>query len=128
MNTNQQKPLALIIEDNDSLADIFTQAMKIAGFDIQAVADGLKAMEILKSLTPAVIILDLYLPGVSGDKVLEYVHGESRLKDAKIVLTTFDSFLADKFQDECDYALLKPVSFGQLRDLGIKLREALPEG
>jgi hypothetical protein len=35
--------------------------------------------------------------------------------------------LADKFQDECDYALLKPVSFGQLRDLGIKLREALPE-
>ena len=128
MNTNQQKPLALIIEDNDSLADIFTQAMKIAGFDIQTVADGLKAMEILKSLTPAVIILDLYLPGVSGDKVLEYVHGESRLKDAKIVLTTFDSFLADKFQDECDYALLKPVSFGQLRDLGIKLREALPEG
>jgi CheY-like chemotaxis protein len=128
MNNIQQKPLALIIEDNDSLADIFTQAMKIAGFDIQTVADGLQAMEKLKSLTPAVIILDLYLPGVSGDKVLEYIHGESRLKDAKIVLTTFDSYLADKFQDECDYALLKPVSFGQLRDLGIKLREALPEG
>jgi len=100
MNNIQQKPLALIIEDNDSLADIFTQAMKIAGFDIQTVADGLQAMEKLKSLTPAVIILDLYLPGVSGDKVLEYIHGENRLKDAKIVLTTFDSYLADKFQDE----------------------------
>jgi len=128
MNNIPQKPLAFIIEDNDSLADIFTQAMKIAGFDIQTVADGLQAMEKLKTLTPAVVILDLYLPGVSGDKVLEYIHGESHLKDAKIVLTTFDSYLADKFQDECDYALLKPVSFGQLRDLGIKLREALPEG
>jgi CheY-like chemotaxis protein len=127
MNNIPQKPLALIIEDDDSLADIFTQAMKIAGFEIQTVADGLQAMERLKDLIPAVIILDLYLPGVSGDKVLDFIHGESRLQDAKIVLTTFDSYLADKFQDECDYALLKPVSFGQLRDLGIKLREALPE-
>jgi CheY-like chemotaxis protein len=125
MNILPTKPLAVIIEDDDSLADIFTQAMKIAGFEIQTIADGLQAIDRLAKLNPAVIILDLYLPGVSGDKVLAYIHTESHLKKAKTVLTTFDSLLADKFQDECDYVLLKPVSFSQLRDLGIRLRELM---
>ena len=122
MNTIETNPLALIIEDNDSLTDIFTQAMKIAGFEIQTVADGLQAIDRLASIEPAVVILDLYLPGVSGDKILTYIRNESRLNKVVIVLTTFDSLLADKFRDLCDYVLLKPVSFSQLRDLGIHLR------
>jgi two-component system OmpR family response regulator len=120
------KPEVFIIEDNDSLSDIFTQAMKVAGFEIRTAANGLEAFDKLAELEPAVIILDLYLPGVSGDKILAYIRNEPRLQNSKIILTTFDSLLADKFRDQCDYVLLKPVSFGQLRDLGIKLRASMP--
>jgi len=125
MNTDLKKPSVFIIEDNDSLSDIFTQAMKMAGFEIQTAANGLEAIDKLAVLEPAVIILDIYLPGVTGDKILAYVRHESRLKNAKIILTTFDSLLADKFRAQCDFVLLKPVSFGQLRDLGIHLRSEL---
>ena len=125
MNTIETKPLALIIEDNDSLMDIFTQAMKIAGFEIESVADGLQAIDRLANLEPAVIILDLYLPGTSGDRILSYIRNESRLKKAITVLTTFDSLMADNLRDLCDFVLLKPVSFSQLRDLGIQLREKI---
>jgi CheY-like chemotaxis protein len=126
MNTVLNKPAVFIIEDNESLTDIFTQAMRIAGFEIQTAANGLEAFDKLANLEPEVIILDLYLPGVSGDKILAYIRNESRLQNAKIILTTFDSLLAEKFRDQCDYVLLKPVSFSQLRDLGIQLRASLP--
>ena len=121
----QVKPLALIIEDNDSLTDIFTQAMKVADFETQAIANGQQAIDILANLEPAVVILDLYLPGISGDKILTYIRNENRLQKVIIVLTTFDSLMADKLQDQCDFVLLKPVSFSQLRDLGIRLRTTL---
>ncbi len=127
MNTLLTNPLALIIEDNDSLTDIFTQAMKLAGFEIQTVADGLLAIDRLASLQPAVIILDLYLPGVTGDRVLSYIRNNPDLKNVIIVLTTFDSLLAEKLSEQSDYVLVKPVSFGQLRDLGIKLRASLDQ-
>jgi CheY-like chemotaxis protein len=126
METVMTKPEVFIIEDNDSLSDIFTQAMKVAGFEIRTAANGLEAFDKLAELEPAVIILDLYLPGVSGDKILAYIRNEPRLQNSKIILTTFDSLLADKFRDQCDYVLLKPVSFSQLRDLGIKLRATFP--
>jgi DNA-binding response OmpR family regulator len=127
MNTSITNPLALIIEDNDSLTDIFTQAMKLAGFEIQTVADGLQAIDRLGNLQPAVIILDLYLPGVTGDRVLSYIRNNPDLKNVIIVLTTFDSLLAEKLREQSDYVLVKPVSFGQLRDLGIKLRASLDQ-
>lgn len=116
------KPLAFIIEDDDSLADIFAQAMKIAGFEVQTVANGQQAKETLANLAPAVIILDLHLPGISGEKVLTYIRNEAHLQKAIIVLTTFDSLLADKLIEQSDFVLLKPVSFSKLRDLGIQLR------
>src|SRR5512143_1867000 len=100
MNTIQTKPAVLIIEDNDSLIDIFTQAMKVAGFEIETAANGVEAFDKLAKMKPDVIILDLYLPGVSGDKILAYIRHDSRVQDAKIILTTFDSLLADKFRDQ----------------------------
>ena len=118
----QSKPLAFIIEDEDQLADIFTQAMKLADFETETIADGQKAIEKLANLNPAVVILDLYLPGASGDKVLAYIRNEPRLEKVVVVLTTFDSLLADNLREQSDFVLLKPVSFSQLRDLGIRLR------
>jgi DNA-binding response OmpR family regulator len=118
----QTQPLALIIEDEDQLADIFAQAIKLAGFETQTIANGQKAIESLANLNPAVVILDLYLPGASGDAVLAYIRSERRLEKVIVVLTTFDSLLADNLHDKCDFVLLKPVSFSQLRDLGLRLR------
>ena len=119
---DQSQPLALIVEDEEQLADIFTQAMRLADFETQTISNGQKAIEILSKSTPAVVILDLYLPGVSGDKVLAYIKSESRLEKVIVVLTSFDSLLADNLREQSDYVLLKPVSFSQLRDLGIRLR------
>jgi CheY-like chemotaxis protein len=119
------QPLALVIEDDDKLASIFTQAMKIAGFETTSVCDGRTAIDLLGTVQPAVILLDLHLPGAAGDKVLAHIRQEARLKNTQVILTTADPLMADMLTDQSDFVLQKPVSFSQLRDLAMRLRSTL---
>ena len=120
--TTSTKPLAFIIEDDDKLATIFSQAMIMADFKVQTAMDGQKAIAALADLDPAVVILDLHLPGANGDKILTHLRQDSRLQKTVVILTTADSLLDDNLREQSDFVLLKPVSFSQLRDLGIRLR------
>lgn len=115
------KPVALIVEDDTELNEIFALALEEAGYVSQIVTDGEKALAQLKELTPALIILDLHLPFVSGEAVFEYVKADSRFDSAWVVLATADSHRAQQLQDQVDWVLLKPISFTQLRNLTQRL-------
>ena len=119
------KPLALVVEDDDKLVSIFTQALKIADFETTSVCDGREAIQLLGTIQPAVILLDLHIPGAAGDKVLAHIRQEARLKKAQVILATADPLMADMLIDQSDFILQKPVSFGQLRDLAVRLRSTL---
>jgi two-component system, OmpR family, phosphate regulon response regulator PhoB len=121
---NPTKPLAFIVEDDEKLVTIFSHALQEAGFFVRTAGDGQQAMEALAVLEPAVIVLDLHLPGATGDKVLAYIRSNERLKQTTVILATADSVMADSLREQSDYVLLKPISYSQLRDLTIRLRSA----
>ena len=115
MSTTEK--LALIIEDDSVQQDIFTQAVKMAGFTVEAIGDGADALARLKQVVPQLVILDLHLPKVSGDEVLAAIRAEERLASVPVILATADPILAESLADTSDLVLLKPISFNQLRDL-----------
>ena len=121
--TTSSKPLAYIVEDDEKLVTIFSQALKAADFKVRNAADGQQAIESLACLEPAVVILDLHLPGATGDKVLAYIRSTERLKKTTVILATADPIMADSLSGQSDFVLLKPISFSQLRDLTARLRE-----
>ena len=63
-------PLALIIEDDENQADIFSLALRRARFEVEIVQEGDKALTRLTEIVPAIVILDLHLPHVSGEMIL----------------------------------------------------------
>jgi len=115
-------PLALIIEDDQKLAVIFTQALRQAGYETETIYDGRTALERLAVITPVVIVLDLHLPQASGKDILRQIRQEARLVDTRVMLATADALMADTLRSEVELILLKPISFTQLRDLAIRLR------
>jgi CheY-like chemotaxis protein len=119
--TIESEPLALIVEDDEKLVTIFARALKEAGFNVQKSMDGQQAIESLSNLEPAVVLLDLHLPGATGDKVLAYIRSNDRLKNTTVILATADSVMADSLSTQSDFVLLKPISFSQLRDLTARL-------
>lgn len=115
-------PTALIVEDNADLANVFSFALREAGFEIDTVLDGQAAMLRLATITPEVIVLDLHLPHVSGREILNYVLADDRFSDTQIIIASADHHLAKELENEDIIVLIKPVSFKQLRDLSTRLK------
>jgi CheY-like chemotaxis protein len=120
-------PFAFIVEDDESLADIFATTLQEAGYETEVVSDGTAALARLNDLTPNLILLDLHLPGLSGESVLQYLRGQERLQDTWVALATADAVLAEYLRRRNDrflLTLLKPISPIHLLELAGRLRKS----
>ncbi len=114
--------LAFIIEDDPQLSIIFSQAIKAAGFEIQRITDGDKAIIELEKGTPALVILDLHLPGVDGNHILEFIRSQEHLNDTRIIVTTADARKAEELHEAADIVFVKPIRYSQLKDMAERLK------
>ena len=115
------KPLALIIEDNQDQNLVFTTAMNQAGFETESILEGYAAQVRLTEVVPALVVLDLHIPGVNGETLLRQIRSDKRLAGVRVMLATADASLAKDLQSQADLVLLKPISFAQLSQLGHRL-------
>lgn len=114
------KPLAFIIEDDQQLNQLFALALK-ADFDLAQVYDGSEALEKLQQQIPALIVLDMNLPGTPGARILEAIRANERFARTRVILATADALQADALSEQADIVLLKPVSPAQLKDLAKRI-------
>jgi diguanylate cyclase (GGDEF)-like protein len=111
------KPFALIIEDDRDVAALFRHVMDLAGFQTEVVFHGQAAIERLSNSQPDITLLDLNLPGVSGNQILESIRKDERLNHTKVVVITAYAHIASGLSIEPELVLLKPISIEQLTTL-----------
>lgn len=114
------KPLALIVEDDPQLNKLFGLTLQ-NDFDLVQLYDGNDALRELERSAPALIALDMNLPGAPGAKILEYVRAHDRFSRTRVILVTADALQAAAMGDQADLVLLKPISPAQLRDLASRM-------
>jgi DNA-binding response OmpR family regulator len=119
--TTMGKPLALIIEDHQDSAVIFAEVLKGASYEIETIATGDVALQRVAETTPAIVVLDLNLPRVSGTDILKQIRADARLAETRVIVATAYPALSAGLDNQADLVLVKPVSFGQLRDLIVRL-------
>lgn len=78
----------LIVEDNPSIRCMLADALHACGYTVVEAADGQEALDVAQLSRPALILLDLNLPVVSGFSFVDEV--QSRGVDAPILLVTAD--------------------------------------
>ncbi len=118
-------PLAFIVEDNEDQNWVFTTALEQAGYRTESIHDGSAAQKRLEETTPSLIVLDLHIPGVAGEKLLSQVRGDPSLAKTFIILATADALKAEELQAQADLVLLKPISYAQLTALASRSRGAV---
>ncbi|GAB4581243.1 MAG: hypothetical protein Fur0022_39900 [Anaerolineales bacterium] len=121
MSIPAPQPLALVIEDVQEQAALFSQALQWAGYETEVVNDGLEGQKRLAEQTPYLLLLDLHIPKISGEDLLEQIKQSPTLRGMKVILATGDSSLAEKLHERADLVLLKPIDVFQLRDLAARL-------
>jgi DNA-binding response OmpR family regulator len=114
------KPLAFIIEDDPALSQIFTITLQ-SDFETETITDGQAAVARLTDIVPALVILDLHLPGKPGREILGKIRGDERLAKTRVILATADDQQANMIYDQADMVLLKPISPMQLKELARRL-------
>jgi two-component system response regulator BaeR len=73
----------LVVEDNPKISQLLLDYLHAEGISAKAVADGLQAVKVAEQDRPAVILLDLMLPGLDGVGVCRAVR---TLSDAPIIM------------------------------------------
>jgi DNA-binding response OmpR family regulator len=122
----KNKPLAFVIEDDPEQTEIFSRALQLADYDVQTCVDGKGAQELLAKTIPHLVVLDLNLPQVTGDKILKQIRSDARLENTWVILATANPRQAEELRAESDLVLIKPISFTQLKALAERLRSTQP--
>lgn len=115
--TKEENPRILIVEDDENLANAF--AYTLDEFDVKVCYDGGDALDWLQEEgnVPKIVVLDLNLPGVSGDKILDYIRSQERMESTRIFLASADHLLSESLREKADIVLQKPIGFTQLQQL-----------
>jgi two-component system response regulator RegX3 len=104
----------LVVEDEESLADSVRYNLEREGYSVSVAPDGRRALERFRSERPALVILDLMLPEISGLDVCRTIRAES---DVPIIMVTAKDSEADKvtgLELGADDYVTKPFSMREL--------------
>ncbi|MEB2334758.1 MAG: response regulator [Anaerolineaceae bacterium] len=119
-------PLAAIVEDDLFLADIYSDTLKGAGFDVTLFHDGEIAMQEVKKLNSDLIVLDLNLPKYSGIEIYRDLRSHPETAETWVLIVTANpAQAAELTKSEVDaqnlLILSKPISVDQLDQLAQRL-------
>lgn len=104
----------LVVEDEEALADTIRYGLEREGYEVSIAPDGRAALERFRADRPALVILDLMLPELSGLDVCRAIRAES---DVPIVIVTAKDAEADKvsgLEIGADDYVTKPFSVREL--------------
>lgn len=92
----QKQKKVLLVEDDDSLAMVYTTRLEAEGFTIRRVPNGEEALAAALEFHPDLILLDVMMPKVSGFDVLDILRNTPETADAKVIMLTALSQESDK--------------------------------
>jgi DNA-binding response OmpR family regulator len=76
----------VIVDDNVSLADIYKTRLELLGYTCFVAYDGVAALEMIQKELPNLVLLDLMVPKIAGDQILERMRGSDWGKDIKVLI------------------------------------------
>ncbi len=122
----------LIVDDEEALLSMVSEALKLRGYNIETARDGEKALQVVAQMRPDLILCDWKMPGLSGRQMYERLRREFPELSQRVLFMTGDivnehtqEFLAEH-NVQC---LNKPFSLVELREIvGRMVSSSVPSG
>ena len=81
-------PVVLAVDDDPAVLRIIESQLSRHDFEVKTASSGGDALDILKNLTPAVLILDVMMDGISGYDLCHVVKRDKRLQKVPVIFLT----------------------------------------
>jgi two-component system, OmpR family, response regulator len=105
----------LLVDDEPALLDTLAYNLRGSGYDVVTAADGAAALELARSASPDIVVLDLMLPEIDGLTVCRSLRA---VADTPILVLTARTGELDKIiglESGADDYMTKPFSLGELQ-------------
>ena len=103
----------LLIEDNEQNRHLVTVLLEKNGYQVVAAPDGPAGIDLAEKERPALVLLDIQLPGMDGYAVARALRENSSLASTPIVAVTSYAMLGDRekaLASGCDGYMEKPIN------------------
>lgn len=90
----------LLVEDDDTLANVYKTRLHAEGFDLRRVSNGEEALTAALEYKPDLILLDIMMPKVSGFDVLDILRNTPETTNTKVIMLTALSQDSDRKRAE----------------------------
>jgi DNA-binding response OmpR family regulator len=112
----------MVVDDDVSIGNMLEEALKKENYNVSRAYSGTEALMVLEKETPSLIILDLMLPGITGEEVLKKVNGIPVIVvSAK---TDIDHKVELLYNGACDYVTKPFVISELLARIAVNLRKS----
>ena len=100
----------LIVEDDEDIAELERDYLKLGGYETTIVGDGIKGLEVALSEKFDCIILDIMLPGMDGSEICKKIRGKTNVPIIMITAKTSDIDKVRGYGTGADDYVEKPFS------------------
>ena len=107
----------LLVEDNEMNRDMLSRRLERKGYEVVMAEDGQKGVDMSRSESPNLILMDLGLPIMDGWEATSTIKGDDSTKDIPVIVLTAHAMAGDREKaleagaDEYD---TKPIDFKRL--------------
>ena len=114
------KGTILVVDDNPDNVEILRAFLESRGYPVAEAADGQAALVQMEQVRPALVLLDVMMPGMDGWQVCRTIKNHPEFgQTTKVVMVTAKGAFEDKFEglrSGADDYVVKPVDFKDLMD------------
>ena len=110
-------PKILIVEDNEMNRDMLSRRLVKRGYEVSIAVDGEQGLILARAEAPALILMDMSLPGLDGWEVSRRLKADAQTKDIGIIAITAHAMAGDRekaLAAGCDDFDTKPIELTRL--------------
>lgn len=107
----------LIIEDQEDNRRILRDMLSNAGYEVIEAGDGISGVDVARTTTPDLVVMDIQLPGIDGYEATRRIKADNALKSVPVIAVTSYALSGDEQKARaagCSGYITKPFSPRQL--------------
>ncbi len=81
-------PKVAIIEDDQAISQMYRIKFEAEGFEVETAENGRLGLELVEKMRPDIILLDLMMPEMTGDEMLQELRTKDWGKDITVIILT----------------------------------------
>jgi CheY-like chemotaxis protein len=104
--------VVLVVDDNPTNLKLLAYLLQAKGYDVRTAADAETALDVVREVMPALILMDLQLPGMDGLELTRHLKAAEATRHIIVIAVTAYAMTGDEQRARaagCDDYMAKPI-------------------